>query len=157
MRISELMTPKVVTLNASADLDLAEGIMASMRIRHLPVVAAGKLVGLVTHRDLLRASLSSVRRHDPEAEDAFKRSVKIADIMRREVATIRPEADVRQAIAEMRAQKYGCLPVVDADEALVGIVTEADFLQLTNILLDRLEALDPQSIDMLAEDLEREF
>ncbi len=157
MRIHELMTSKVVTLNASADLDLAEGIMASMRIRHLPVVSAGQLVGLVTHRDLLRASLSSVQRHDPEAEDAFNRSVKIADIMRREVATILPDADVRSAITQMHQHKFGCLPVVDAAAKLVGIVTEADFLQLTHILLDRLEALDPQSIDMLAEDLEREF
>lgn len=155
MQIRELMTPNVVTLNATADLDLAEGMMATLRIRHLPVVSSGRLVGLVTHRDLLRASLSSVRRHDPEAEDAFKRSVKIADIMRREVSTILPSADVREATERMRAHKYGCLPVVDAEGSLVGIVTEADFLQLTHILLDRLEALDPQSIDMLASDLDR--
>ncbi len=156
MQIRELMTANVVTLNATADLDLAEGMMATLRIRHLPVVSGGRLVGLVTHRDLLRASLSSVQRHDPEDEDAFKRSVKIADIMRREVSTISPCSDVREAIERMRIQKYGCLPVVEADSSLVGIVTEADFLKLTGLLLSRLEELDPQSIDMLTEDLERE-
>ncbi len=150
MKVSDLMTKQVVTLNLHSDLELAEGLMAIMRIRHLPVVSGERLVGLVTHRDLLRASLSCLAGHDPESEDSLKVSVAVGEIMTARVATARADDDLRQAIGRMRNHKFGCLPVVDDEGKLVGIVTEADFLRLTEVLLERVDSLDLDSLRELA-------
>lgn len=137
MRVSELMTRQVITLGVDDDLDLAVGILDIMRIRHLPVVdAEGRLVGLVTHRDLLAASANSLE--DP----AHATHVRVRALMRTSIATVSPDDDVRTAARVLDKNKYGGLPVVDADERLVGIVTEADFLSLAHYLLNTLEGLD---------------
>ncbi|MCA9546963.1 MAG: CBS domain-containing protein [Myxococcales bacterium] len=144
MKIRELMTDRVLTLDATADIDLAVGILEIMRIRHLPVVQDGRLVGLVTHRDLLAATASSLG--DP-ARDS---TVPVRELMRPRPATIHPDADVREAIRVMRHNKYGALPVVDADDTLVGIVTEADFLSLAHYLLNTLDGLDLDALSVAA-------
>jgi CBS domain-containing protein len=77
----------------------------------------------------------------------------VAQVMRDDVATVGPDTDVRDAIAQMRKHKYGCLPVVDEDGDLVGIVTEADFLHLMQALLDRVESFDLASLRTLAGEL----
>lgn len=144
MRVRELMTDRVLTLDANADIDLAVGILEIMRIRHLPVVQGGQLVGLVTHRDLLAATASSLSRPDRES------TVPVRELMRPRPATIDPDADVREAIQVMRHNKYGALPVVDGDDQLVGIVTEADFLSLAHYLLNTLEGLDLDKLSVAA-------
>ncbi len=156
MRVRDLMSTDLVTLNVQSDLELAEGLMAVMRVRHLPVVSGNKLVGLVTHRDLLRASLSTLTAHTAEEETALKTSVSVERIMRSNVATTTPDADVRDAIRRMRKRRWGCLPVVDDQQELVGIVTEADFLELTQVLLDRVESIDVESLRALAAELRAE-
>lgn len=156
MYVRDLMTRDLVTLNVHSDLEIAEGLMAVMRIRHLPVVSGSKLVGLITHRDLLRASLSTLRAHSPEEEDRLKTSVEVSSLMRSEVATTHPDEDVRDAIRRMRQHRYGCLPVVDAEGDLVGIVTEADFLELVQVLLDRVDSIDYSDLLNLAAELRSE-
>ena len=142
MRVSDLMTTSVITLKVHDDLDLAVGILDIMRIRHLPVVdAEGILVGLVTHRDLLTASASSI------GDPARGSRVSVRSLMRTKVSTVRPDADVREAIRVLQSRKFGGLPVVDDARRLVGIITEADFLSLSHYLLD---ALDGLSVDALS-------
>lgn len=156
MLVRDLMSRDLVTLNAQSDLELAEGLMAVMRIRHLPVVSGRQLVGLVTHRDLLRASLSPLTTRAGEDDDRLKSTVPVARIMRTKVATARPEDDVRDAIRRMRQRRFGCLPVVDGEGDLVGVVTEADFLELTQVLLDRVESIDMETLLELAASLRAE-
>jgi CBS domain-containing membrane protein len=129
MQIRDLMSTNLVTLDLHADVELAEGLMNLMRIRHLPVVEGARFVGLVTHRDLLRASLRSALRGS---------RVPVREILRIDVTTCGPDADVRDVVEVMLGHKYGCLPVVEGDR-LVGLVTEADFLRLTAALLPRVD------------------
>jgi CBS domain-containing membrane protein len=126
MQVRDLMSTNLVTLNVHADLELAEGLMSLLRIRHLPVVEGDRLVGLVTHRDLLRAALRSPLRGS---------RVPVREVMRVDVTTTGPDADLRDVVEVMLGHKYGCLPVVDAQGRLEGILTEADFLRLTGLLL----------------------
>lgn len=144
MKVRELMTERVLTLDVTADIDLAVGILEIMRIRHLPVVADGRLVGLVTHRDLLAATASSLTAPDRET------TVPVRELMRPRPTTIGPDADVREAIQVLRTHKYGALPVVDAEDRLVGIITEADFLSLAHYLLNTLEGLDLDQLSVAA-------
>jgi CBS domain-containing protein len=90
---------------------------------------AGRLVGLVSHRELLRLiSRGQTGPVDPVA---------IEDIMKRDVITVRPETRTLDAIRAMRASKVGCLPVIDGQGQLVGIVTESDLLQVAAALMEQ--------------------
>lgn len=127
--VGELMTRDVVTLKETQNLGKAEELLRLHRIRHLPVARQGKLVGLVTHRDLLRAAATHATA--PAAQPLWA-----ADIMTRDVQTVRPETPLKDAVALMLKQKFGCLPVVDAEGALQGILTEADMVRYAQHLIE---------------------
>jgi CBS domain-containing membrane protein len=130
MRVRDLMTSPVSTVQASQSLPLAASIMELERIRHLPVIDdEGHVVGLVTHRDLLAAQISALRPLSPEERASLQLSVRVSQVMRKEVWTIASDARVATAARLLRDHRFGCLPVVD-DTKLVGIVTESDLLAL---------------------------
>lgn len=139
--IRSIMTTELVTLQRDHSFNLAEGIMRVERIRHLPVVdEQRKLVGLVTHRDIVQAQASFLAR--PLGKDlAEELSVPVSKIMQTRVLTVTPGTSIVEAARMLVEHKYGCLPVVE-DGRLVGIVTESDFLVL---LIDLLES--PESHD----------
>ncbi|RME43508.1 MAG: CBS domain-containing protein [Deltaproteobacteria bacterium] len=137
LTVADIMTEEVVTLNEDESMDLAETLMEIGRIRHLPVVDANGVVkGLVTHRDLLRMSISEVVDLDAEERREILSNIPVAQVMRREVMLTSPETSLLEAARFMQDHKYGCLPVVDEEGVLVGIVTEADFIGLTIRLLE---------------------
>lgn len=134
-RVSELMTRDVITLEAQESLLLAQDIMELGRIRHLPVVDGRRLVGLVTHRDLLSASLSSLDAALAD-DESQKQHVFVRDVMRRDVKTVGPDTPALEAVRVMVENKFGCLPVVDSDQRLLGILSEADYLRLAGRFLE---------------------
>jgi CBS domain-containing protein len=136
--VSDIMTRSVVTLFETDRLDIIETGLQQYRFRHLPVVnERGKLIGLVTQRDLLRAAPSSLEPELQARQQALWSRFRVADIMIREVLTAPPDLPLHDAGAIMRDRKLGCLPVTEPDGKLVGVVTEADFLNLAVTLLDR--------------------
>ncbi len=143
MLVRELMTTEVITIDPDSDLAMAERLMADSRIRQLPVIDdAFKLVGLLTHRDLLRAELSHLHGM-AEANERLKATVQIASVMQREVDTASPDQPLQEVADSLRHKKYGCMPVVDDEGRLVGIVTTTDFLRLSSVMLG-LFANDPR-------------
>ena len=137
--VSDIMTRRVIVLAEEENLELVEEGMEKFGLRHLPVVDEGKLVGLVSHRDVLRASVSSLEASYKDKDKALKQKTFVSEIMTRDVQTVSPETSVLEAGKAMLQGHYGCLPVVDEKDVLVGIVTEHDFLKLTVGLLDELE------------------
>jgi CBS domain-containing membrane protein len=135
MQVRELMSTDLVTLTEDETLAHAQGCMARGRIRHLPVVRDGKLVGLLTHRDLLAASFSIFAEVDHGEQRRLFGTVPVVEVMHRDVVTVAPDLPVREAARILLKNKYGCLPVVGPAGELVGILTEADFLRLTVRLL----------------------
>ena len=123
------MSIDVITIKVDESLKLAEDIMSMGNIRHLPVVRDRKLVGLVSQRDLFRSSLSSLLKHEKADVDLFEDSVNMQEIMSDKVVTIKPEAAFKDAAALMLTEKIGCLPVVDDDDNLLGLITESDVLR----------------------------
>ncbi len=139
MNVEDLMSSEVITMHADSVLTDAEEIMGFRRFRHLPVVDGPqrRLVGLLTHRDLARAAVSSVR-GDRREDRVLMASIPVREVMHTQVETILASAPLQAAAERMRKAKYGCLPVVDDDDRLVGILTEADFVRLAEVLLSNL-------------------
>jgi len=130
--VCDVMTRDLITLKETHNLALADELLRLHRIRHLPVVREGKLVGLITQRDLLKATAE--RRGDP-----MQRPLWAADIMVRDVRTVRPDTALRDAISLMLDNKFGCLPVVGGDGALVGLLPEADLVRYAQPLMGDLD------------------
>ncbi|WP_179130967.1 CBS domain-containing protein [Candidatus Entotheonella palauensis] len=133
MKVLELMSTNVVTVNPTDDLRLVDDIMSEHRIRHLPVVENGTLVGLVTHCDMYKAQISSVMAYGEMGQRAFLHTILVQDIMTHPVLTIAPEASVTEAVNLILNQGIGCLPVTKKNQ-LIGIVTKTNLLELLRAL-----------------------
>jgi acetoin utilization protein AcuB len=121
LRVRDSMTRDVVTLGPEASAAKAWSVCQEHNIRHVPVVEEGRLVGLVSDRDL-----RDVRGGDRESDTP--RWVSLGDMMTRNVVTIHPLDTIEHAAREIYDRKIGCLPVVAEDE-LVGIITSADMMR----------------------------
>ena len=136
MKVKDIMRTNVVSLRVGDTLGVAEDIMSMGRIRHLPVVDEdNRLVGLVSQRDLFRASVSSVLGFDRAKEHEWMGRIHIRDIMTKQVVTIDPEAGVVDAVEKFVSDKFGCLPVTDEKSKLIGLLTETDCLRCFRDLL----------------------
>jgi CBS domain-containing protein len=123
----------LVTITETQNLAMAEELLRLHRIRHLPVVRGGKLVGLVTHRDLLKAAAKC------GGVDPAKQPLWASDVMVRDVRTVSADTSTREAVKLMLDNKFGCLPVVGADGTLVGILTEADMVRYAQHLIEDMD------------------
>jgi CBS domain-containing protein len=128
LRVRDIMGKTLVTISVSETLSTVEDIMTLGHVRHMPVVRGGKLVGVVSERDLLRASLSVLSKHRGEERRAFLHVVEIARVMSAPPIVIGPDASIDEAARVMAEKKIGCLPVVDGED-LLGMVTETDVLR----------------------------
>jgi CBS domain-containing protein len=128
--VADAMTTRLATVREDDVIENIEDAMHRLRVRHLPVVdRQGKLVGLLSHPDLLHAASSflSDRETDP---NAIINEVPIGRIMQHEVLTVQPTDPLIEAGKLMWDAKIGCLPVIDPEGTLVGIITEADFIAI---------------------------
>ena len=122
------MAEKIVTISADDSLSTVEDIMTLGRVRHMPVVRGGTLVGVVSQRDLLRASLSNLTEFGSEQRRAFLQVVEINRVMSSPPIVVDPDATPEEAALVMAEKKIGCLPVLDG-QVLVGMLTETDLLR----------------------------
>ena len=130
--VGDFMTRELVTIQECDDLALAARMLELGGIRHLPVVRHGKLVGILTHRDLLRSAAQR------PAKGTLAR-----DVMTSEPTAVRPTTSLVHAARVMLERKFGCLPVCEEDGTLVGIITEADFVRFAADMV--------QDLDLVAE------
>lgn len=129
-RVSDLMTRTVVAARPWDSLAAALGTMRRGRFRHLPIVAEdGRLVGILTHRDLLAAEPSSLGVASTEQRESFLAPFACAEAMETHLSTTSPDEPAPDAARRMIEHKIGCLPVLASDGRLVGILTEEDFLR----------------------------
>ncbi len=131
MFIDKSMTREVIAINPETTIAEAAGLLARHRIRHLPVTASdGKLVGIVTDRDIRSAMPSSVATGEEverERERVAQRQVK--DIMTTRVVTVSPMNTLEDALLLMQQTKVGGFPVVDSHGLLIGIISIRDLMR----------------------------
>ena len=121
------MSRSVKTLARNDKLSIADTLMRAARIRHLPVVDEGRVVGIVSQRDLFFNALVRALGFGSAARDRMLDSIVVKEVMTEDVVTTTPDVEVRVAAKVMVDRKIGCLPVVDA-EALVRILSESDIV-----------------------------
>jgi CBS domain-containing protein len=129
MLVRDLMTREVVTLEPNDRLATAEDVMRLGRIRHMPVVDDGELVGIVSQRDLFHNALLKALGYGTRAAQKAREALLVKEAMTTEVATVAPDVPLVEAAQIMLDRKIGCLPVIE-DGRLVGLITEADFVRL---------------------------
>jgi CBS domain-containing membrane protein len=134
--VQDIMTTTVITITEDETLEKIESAMQRFRFRHLPVVDGKRLVGLVTHRDILRTASSWLERDSETRTHQLNMQAKVHDIMTKIVISVRPETSLLEAGLLILENKMGCLPVLDANDELVGIVTQSDFVHLAMRFLE---------------------
>jgi acetoin utilization protein AcuB len=132
MKVSELMTRKLITVSPDNSVEMAVGLLRQRGVRHLLVLKEGLLVGILSDRDLKRA-LDPLRSRKKKLLNIgglffMLEPIAVREIMTREVVTVGPDTSARGAASIMVDRRFGALPVVEGDE-LVGIVTETDLLR----------------------------
>jgi acetoin utilization protein AcuB len=128
MLVKDFMTRHPIMISPDMPASEAERLMAENNIRHLPVVESGKrLVGLIT-RNRLSLNADVLNSLNVWEITRYISNLKIRDLMvkKRAVVTITADRSVERAAATMTENHIGCLPVVDDDNVVIGIVTEFD-------------------------------
>ena len=120
LHVSDLLTSSVHSVGEGDKILRALESMLEASIHHNPVLdGEGRVVGILSDRDLLRALAGDMRRADP-----------VSDVMSREVVTVRPSTPAQDAAQIMLERRISALPVVDDAGKLCGIITSRDFLRV---------------------------
>jgi acetoin utilization protein AcuB len=138
MKVVDIMTKDPLIVIPSETIAQADELMAVNKIRQLPVVKGHELIGIITDRDI-RSFLSGSLISAPEAREKALHT-KIGDVMTRDLLTLSPDDELREAIELLINEKVGGIPVVDGAEGIVGIVTYVDVLRC---FLNRLQEEQP--------------
>jgi acetoin utilization protein AcuB len=128
MQVSEWMTPAPVTVMPSAPISKVQELMLHRRIRHLPVVEDGRLVGIITDRDVRTAQPSPASSLAVREMNYLLDRLTVHAVMTRPVITVAPHESLTEAVRLMLENRIGGLPVM-AGARLVGILTEVDLLR----------------------------
>ncbi len=116
MQVSKYMSKPALTVTGDSDYRSGFDVMRAKHVHHLPVVdAKGRLLGIVAQRDMLLAAM-----HHQNAP------IEMAEVMRHPVIATRPDMPIVEAARLMLRRQIGCLPVIDAQSVVTGIITETD-------------------------------
>jgi len=133
MRVEELMTSNVFTVEPHDMIDRVFFLIHYEKVRHLPVIEKGKVVGMVSDRDMYKAlgpkSNSNAIESNKSGTELHVIPKKVQNIMRRGIISISPDTLASDAAAIMAEHKVGAVPVTDGDK-LVGILSSTDILRV---------------------------
>ena len=127
--VSKIMSTDLVTVSYKDDLEKAEHLFKTHKIRHIPVVKGDELKGMISYTDLLRSSFADAIGEDEMSIDSVVYNMfTIEQVMVKKVVSMPPTATIKE-VAELLTQKnFHAIPIVDNNK-LVGIVTTTDLLK----------------------------
>jgi CBS domain-containing protein len=132
-QVAEVMTRDVIATAPDHSVQEAITLVARHRFRHLLVVTGDQqLAGVISDRDLLRFMI-----REPQWGTAA-----VAEVMKADPITVNPDTPLSVAVAEMLKRRINCLPVVDADNQVVGILTSTDLLRALHKIQEWIEQGD---------------
>lgn len=129
MFVRDLMTAQPITATSSLPLTEAARLLHTHSVRRLPIVDDGRLVGIVSDRDLREALPSTLTTLSLWEATSRLAGLHVADIMKRSVLTTTPDADARDAAQTLLDHRIGALPVIDDQHRVVGLLSVSDVLR----------------------------
>ncbi|HMQ43201.1 CBS domain-containing protein [Mariniflexile maritimum] len=125
--ISAIMTKNIIALTRSDNLEYAEKLFKKHKIRHIPVVSAENVIGMLSYSDLLRISLSDLNDDEQSVDSIVYNMFTIEQVMTKNVISVSSKTTIKEAAEIIAKQEFHALPIVD-DGVLIGIVTTTDLL-----------------------------
>jgi len=129
MTVQSIMSRRVVTVELDDKLGAVKEIFDNLHFHHVLVVEDGKLLGVVSDRDLLKALSPNLGTSTESFKDTATLSKRVYQIMSREPITLHPEASVQDAVDVFNSHRISCIPIVDDDDTPVGILSWRDILR----------------------------
>jgi acetoin utilization protein AcuB len=130
MLVKNWMSKEVITVDADDTMQNAIYILQEQNIKMLPVMDDANLVGIITDRDLKKASPSDATTLDMHELLFLISKIKVRDLMKEPVFTAKPDDTVEEAAALLLEKKISGLPVIDENDRLVGIITRSDIFRV---------------------------
>jgi acetoin utilization protein AcuB len=130
LTVGDVMTRHVVTLSSHHSISDAVTLMAKHSFRHFLVVdTPGRLLGVVSDRDILRVLARTTNWHNTS----------VSQFMSQDLITVKVDTDISLAVGKMLSKRINCLPVVDDDNNVCGIITSTDLLKVFRSIQESLE------------------
>jgi acetoin utilization protein AcuB len=129
MPVKDWMSKDLVTIDEDTSIMKASKVMKQNEIQHLPVMRKGRLVGIVSDRDLKEATPSKATMLDIHEMYYLLDKISVNSLMAKDLVTITPGATVEKAAAIMLKRRISALPVVDEKGVLAGIITKGDIFR----------------------------
>lgn len=129
MLVEEAMTSHTKTVSPQQSLSDVRKIFEEEGFRHLPVLGNDGLVGMITHTDLMRVTYGAhIADADFEVNNLILETTIVDEAMSKNIHTIEEGSDLKEAARIMKKYKIGCVPVVNSNGGLLGLVTSTDIL-----------------------------
>lgn len=140
VRVRDVMRDVTQTLSPDNSLREAKQLFERKRFHHVIIKDRQKIVGVISDRDVLKAISPFVGNPMERSQDRSTLNKRIHQIMKRSLVTTGPDATAAEAAKTMLRQNVSCLPVVDDDQQILGIVTVRDFVRWTVTIAEAREA-----------------
>ena len=135
--VAELMTANPLFVRREQTLKDAHDLMRTKNIRHIPVLdEQDKLVGVLTQKKMIATVMGLLAKYGTSTLERKEKQQIIGELMDTDFATVQPQQSLAEVISYFLKNKHGCLPVVDDNEQLLGILTSSDFVRLAGQLLE---------------------
>ena len=144
LTVADIMTCPVMQLHEGNTLHDAHYITRHRGIRHLPVVNKDthKIIGVVTQKSLIAKVMSLMVLYGNEALEQHEKQTNIMEVAVCDFDTVKADETIQEVAPFFLRNKHGCLPVVGDDNQVIGILTSTDFVNLSMMLIDKLERLE---------------
>lgn len=129
MNVDKIMNDHVVTVEMDDSLKIVKEIFDNVRFHHLLVVDTGKLLGVISDRDLLKEMSPTIGTAAETTKDLATMNKRVHQIMTRQPVTLSPTAGIYEAIDIFNSHNISCIPIVDEEHKPVGILSWRDILK----------------------------
>lgn len=130
MNVSQIMSTQLVTVELDDKLTTVKEIFDNARFHHLLVIDEGKLVGVVSDRDLFKAISPNIGTVRTTAQDLATLNKRVHQIVTRKPITLSPNASAAEAVAVFLDHNISCIPIVDDNNVAVGILSWRDIFKM---------------------------
>ena len=135
--IADIMTTSVFQLDIENSMYEVHKLMKESQIRHVPISQNNEFKGVVTQKAIIAKVMYLLDNYGSSSLERREKSVSVSDLIDKKVVFVNPDMPLVDAAEFFLANRHGCLPIVDEDNLLQGIVTSSDFVKLSLTLLDK--------------------